>query len=1020
MSQGEQQIPAFEVSPSNLAFVEELYLMYLRDPASVEEAWRSQFDALGPRDPAALEATPRGNGAPTEPESLDTNGHAKTKGHPGGNGAVSHGGNGAHAALAAKPSNGHHAVVPTYEAPAARPASAALAARTITNDPSDVAAVAARRAISGKRVRRLIEDYRELGHLAANLDPLGLEDRRANRIKLEDYGLSASDLDDVVEADGIAQGRPIKLRELLDLLEETYCRSIGIEVSHIYSPEIRGWLQQRIESTRNRVRFTRAEQLHILAKVTEAEIFEQFLQTKFLGAKRFSLEGAESVIPLVDRIIERAARNGVSQIVIGMAHRGRLNILSNVLAKPPAEIFAEFLDRTTTLTDDTSSGDVKYHLGYSSDRTTDKGRVHVSLAFNPSHLEAVNTVVQGRLRAKQDRLNDQDRMRGLAILLHGDAAFAGQGVVAESLNMSGLDAYNVGGTIHVVVNNQIGFTTSPKSAYSTIYSTDVARMLQTPIIHVNGEDPEAIAQAVDLAVDFRQAFHRDVVLDMWCYRKLGHNETDEPTFTQPIMYKAIAGRPAPRQIFLDRLSAMATGEAPITAADVEAITTQRRQMLEEALDQAKKFHAPPRPSTFAGVWSSLKGGPDSTVRDAVTQVSPEALAAVGSALVSLPPNFTPHPKLVKLLKDRAAMAAGEKPVDWGTAESLAFGTLLGEGARIRFSGQDVRRGTFSHRHAVLIDYLTGAEYNPLEHVTPGQGHFEIRDSALSEAGALGFEYGYSLDMPDGLVLWEAQFGDFVNGAQVIIDQFLVSSEAKWNRVSGLVMLLPHGMEGQGPEHSSARLERFLNMSVNDNIQVCNVTTPAQIFHLLRRQVMRPYRKPLIIMSPKSMLRHPSVVSPIEEFTNGHFQHVIADNTVDPKQVDRVLLCSGKVYYDLAAAREVMGLKNVAIVRIEQFYPLRSEEVLEALSPYAEGIRAMWVQEEARNMGGWNFISRVLPPLLASTFKWSGVSRPFSASPATGSLSRHNLEHAKLLEEALGLPHGSIILDKGQIKKGSAS
>jgi 2-oxoglutarate dehydrogenase E1 component len=1015
MSDGEQQSNPFEVSPANLPFVEELYLAYLKDPGSVDESWRRRFEAFPPQDAALFELPPAPNGAY----------------HPG-NGHGEFGGNGkASAPAATKPHNGANGTASAAQTPATFSTSAVVAARPATRTPvssgpgtslhdgTDVGAVAARRAIAGKRVRRLIEDYREIGHLAATLDPLGLEDRRANRIRLEDYGLSASDLDDLVEADGIADGRPIKLRELLDLLEETYCRNIGIEVSHIYSPEIRSWLQQRIESTRNRVRFTRAEQLHMLGKVTEAEVFEQFLQTKFLGAKRFSLEGAESIIPVLDRVIERASRAGVSQIVIGMAHRGRLNVLSNVLGKPPAEIFAEFLDRTIQLGDE-NGGDVKYHLGYSSDKTTASGRVHISLSFNPSHLEAVNTVVQGRLRAKQDRISDEARTKGLPIILHGDAAFAGQGVVAEALNMSGLDTYNVGGTIHLVINNQIGFTTSPKSAYSTVYSTDVARMLQTPIIHINGEDPEAVAQAVDLAVDFRQTFHRDVVVDMWCYRKLGHNETDEPTFTQPVMYKAIATHPAPRQIFLERLAAMNTGETPVTAADVEAITAQRKQSLEEALDQAKKFHAPPRPSTFAGVWSSVRGGPDSTVRDVSTAVSGEALAAVGQAISSIPPEFTPHPKLVRLLKDRGAMALGQKPVDWGCAEALAFGTLVGEGVRIRFSGQDVRRGTFSHRHAVLIDYVNNTEYTPLAHVAPGQGTFEIRDSALSEAGALGFEYGYSLDMPEGLVLWEAQFGDFVNGAQVIIDQFLVSSEAKWNRVSGLVMLLPHGMEGQGPEHSSARLERFLNEGVNDNIQVCNVTTPAQLFHLLRRQVMRPYRKPLIVMSPKSMLRHPAVISPLEDFTKGSFRHVIADTTVDPKAVDRIVLCTGKVYYDLAAAREATGLKNVAIIRIEQLYPLRTEEVLDALSVYKEGIRAMWVQEEPRNMGAWNFVNRVLPPLLASAFRWSGVSRPFSASPATGSLSRHNMEHAKLLEEALGIGPGSIVIDKGQIKKGSVS
>jgi 2-oxoglutarate dehydrogenase E1 component len=994
---------AWEVSPSNLAWVEELYLAYQRDPASVDQAWRRRFELLDRS----------GDGAsPEASRPVDEGGPVR----------VGAGGPGSGVPGAAP--NGHAA--PSAEVTWPRP--------LLQVEESELAAAAAQRAISGKRVRRLIEDYREIGHLSAALDPLGLVDRRKQQIRIEDYGLDEPDLDRLVVGDSISGGRAIRLRELIALLEETYCRNIGVELAHISDVELRGWLQSRIEASRNRMRFTRSEQLHLLAKVTEAEVFEQFLQTKFLGAKRFSLEGAESLIPILDRIIERSARLGVVQIVIGMAHRGRLNVLANVLGKPTAEIFAEFLDRPTDLSDE-SGGDVKYHLGYSSDRVTPGGRVHISLGFNPSHLEWVNTVVQGRMRAKQDRMGDQGRIKGLPILIHGDAAFAGQGVVAEALNMSGLDAYTVGGTIHVIVNNQIGFTTGPKDAYCTTYATDVARMLQVPIIHLNGEDPEAVAIAVDLAVDFRQSFHRDVIIDMWCYRKLGHNEADEPSYTEPIMYKAIAAKPSVRAMYLQAFGQMPGGAessershlsdvpgdlAPVTAPDAEAISAQKRQALEEALEQAKKFHAPPRPSTFAGVWSRVRGGPESAVRDVPTVASVDSIAAVGRVLSTVPQGFTPHPKLLRLLKERAAMAAGQKPLDWGMGEALAFGTLVGEGVPVRMSGQDVRRGTFSHRHAVLMDYLTGAEYTPLEHVRPEQGPFEIRDSLLSEAGVLGFEYGYSLDMPEGLVIWEAQFGDFVNGAQVIIDQFLVSSEAKWNRVSGLVLLLPHGMEGQGPEHSSARLERFLNMCVNDNIQVCNVTTPAQFFHLLRRQVLRPYRKPLIVMSPKSLLRHPQAVSSLEELTHGCFHHVIADPAVDPKGVDRVLLCSGKVYYDLLAARDLYNLQNVAIVRVEQLYPLRPDEILETLSVYPEGIRVIWAQEEARNMGAWHYVSRVLPPLLLSSFKWSGISRPFSASPATGSTARHELEHAKLLEEALGLPAGSILVAKGQIRRGASS
>jgi 2-oxoglutarate dehydrogenase E1 component len=965
--------PPWDVSPSNLPWVEELYYAYRRDPRSVDEAWRREFERMD-GGAAPLPAAP-----PSPP---------LTKGN----------GNGHHAE-----GNGHGLVA---RATAVIPAVESLALRSGA-EAAEIAAVAAQRALGGKRVRRLIEDYRELGHLAADLDPLGLVDRSRSRIRIEDYGLDESDLDTVVTSEDIAGADSRPLREIIQLLDETYCRHMGVEIGHIHDSELRGWLQLRMESTRNRVHFSRSEQLHLMQKIIDAEVFENFLQTKFLGAKRFSLEGAESLIPIVDRIIEGASRAGVSQIVIGMAHRGRLNLLANVMGKPAAEIFAEFLDRETSLAGE-GSGDVKYHLGYSSDRVTAGGRVHVSLGFNPSHLEWANPVVQGRLRAKQDRLGDKARVRGLPILIHGDAAFAGQGIIGEGFNMSGLDGYTVGGTIHVVVNNQIGFTTSPRYSYSTTYPTDVARMLQIPIIHINAEDPEAVAQAVDLAVDFRQRFHRDVVIDMWCYRKLGHNETDEPNYTQPVMYKAIAGKAPIRASYLQAFTASQGTESSVTAADVDALAAAKKHSLEEALEAATKLQSPPRPSTFGGVWSRVRGGPDSGAREVSTAVTPELLGTVTHALTTVPPDFTPHPKVAKLLEMRAAMGAGKRPVDWGMGEALAFGTLLSEGVRVRMSGQDVRRGTFSHRHAVVIDYNDGHEYTPLEYLGEGQGTFEICDSPLSEAGVVGFEYGYSLDMPEGLVIWEAQFGDFVNAAQVILDQFLLSSEAKWRRVSGLVLLLPHGMEGMGPEHSSARLERFLNMSVADNIQVCNVTTPAQFFHLLRRQVLRPYRKPLIVMSPKNLLRHPAAVSTLSEFTQGGFRHIIPDETVDPKDVNRVLLCSGKVYYDLVQAREEHKLKNVAIIRIEQLYPLRRDEILETLSVFPEGIRVIWVQEEARNMGAWFFMSRNIPPLILSSFRWSGISRPLSAAPATGSSSRHKLEHQRLMEEALGLANNRSV------------
>jgi 2-oxoglutarate dehydrogenase E1 component len=578
--------------------------------------------------------------------------------------------------------------------------------------------------------------------------------------------------------------------------------------------------------------------------------------------------------------------------------------------------------------------------------------------------------------------------------------------------MSDLDGYRVGGTVHVVVNNQVGFTTSPQHAKSTTYATDVARMLQIPILHVNGEDPEAVSQVVDLAVDFRQRFHRDVIIELWCYRKLGHNEGDEPSYTQPVMYRHIASKPSIRMAYLayDNANPAPGGDRPITVEETDAIAAAKRQALEAELEIATKAQTPPRPSTFAGAWARIKGGSDAGVADVQTAVSVDLIREVTRALSVLPPDFNVHPKLKAFVIDgRAAMGVGEKPIDWGMGEALAFGTLVAQGGRVRLSGQDSRRGTFSHRHATLFDYNDGHEYTPLQHIREKQGTFEVRDSPLSEGAVLGFDYGYSLDMPEGLTIWEAQFGDFVNAAQVIIDQFVSSSEAKWHRVSGLVLLLPHGMEGQGPEHSNARLDRFLNLCVNDNMQVVNLTTPAQYFHALRRQVVRPYRKPLIVMSPKSLLRSPAATSPLAEFTSGGFRHIIPDVDVsnggqagrDPKQVKRVVLCTGKVYYDLVATREERGYDDTAIVRVEQLYPLRKDDLLEMLSTFADGTPVVWVQEEPKNMGAWAYMNRELQGLLAGSFQWSCVSRPLSASPATGSMKRHLREQARLMADAFG-------------------
>jgi 2-oxoglutarate dehydrogenase E1 component len=938
---------------SNYAFAEELYYQYLRDPGSVEPGWRRYFDTLGREN---------GVGAST-------------------------------AAAAVPPAAFKRSIFAGNGVTAS--AAGAIASRTSVR-------------LLSERVQRLVEAYRELGHLAANLDPLGLVKRKPPPLALEDFGLEAEDLDLVFSSENVAGPDRTTLRDLVQLLHETYCRSIGVELAHLHDVELRSWLQSRMEATRNRLVLTRADRLQIFRQVIGAEVLEQFLQNKFLGYKRFSLEGAESLIPLMERLIERAARSNVVEIVIGMAHRGRLNVLANVLQKPASEIFAEFQDKVDP-GDPNSGGDVKYHLGFSIDRTFDGGdphRVHVSLAFNPSHLEWVNTVVQGRVRAKQDRVTDLGRTRCLPLLIHGDAAFAGQGIVAEALNMSDLDGYRVGGTVHVIVNNQVGFTTSPQHAKSTTYATDVARMLQIPIFHVNGEDPEAVSQVVDLAVDFRQRFHRDVIIELWCYRKLGHNEGDEPSYTQPVMYRHIAAKPSIRMAYLayDAANPPPGGERPITVEETDAIAAAKRQALEAELEVATRLQAPPRPNTFAGAWARIKGGSDAGVPDVATAVTLDAIHEVTRALSVLPPDFSVHPKLKAfVIEGRAAMGAGEKPIDWGMGETLAFGTLVAQGGRVRLSGQDSRRGTFSHRHAVLFDYNDGREYIPLQHVRDKQGVFEVRDSPLSEGGVLGFDYGYSLDMPEGLTIWEAQFGDFVNAAQVIIDQFVSSSEAKWHRVSGLVLLLPHGMEGQGPEHSNARLDRFLNLCVNDNMQVVNLTTPAQYFHVLRRQVLRPYRKPLIVMSPKSLLRSPAATSSLADFTSGGFRHIIPDTEAerDPNQIKRVVLCTGKVYYDLVATREERGYDDTAIVRVEQLYPLRKDDLLELLSAFPDGTPVVWVQEEPKNMGAWAYMNRELAGLLAGSFQWSCVSRPLSASPATGSMKRHVREQARLMADAFG-------------------
>lgn len=843
------------------------------------------------------------------------------------------------------------------------------------------------------RVDQLVRAYRVRGHMIARLDPLGSERPFPPELDPARYGFTEADMDHSFSSHTLGGRDRRTLREIVTCLRNTYCRSIGVQFMHIDELDVRHWLQDHMEETENRLELTRDQQVRIFTRLTDAVIFEQFIQKKYVGAKRFSLEGSESLIPLLELAIEKAGEYGVNEIVMGMAHRGRLNVLANILGKSPAQIFREFED-----IDDPSTqgrGDVKYHLGYSSDWTTaaDK-KVHLTLCFNPSHLEFVNPVAMGRTRAKQDRYADEGDS-GMLMLIHGDAAFVGEGVVQETLNMSGLPGYRIGGTLHVIVNNQIGFTTTPAEGRSCVYATDPAKMLQAPIFHVNGEDPEAVAQVILLAMEFRRKWRRDVFVDMYCYRCHGHNETDEPSYTQPVISRAIEQRKSVRDSYLEHLLAL----NGLTKEDADAIAQERVRLLEEGLDVARSDEFSRKPQTMQGLWSGYKGGPDAETPEIETGFNLKQLSSLLESQTNLPEDFHLHPRLPRFLDRRREMAQGKHPLDWSAGEALAFATLLLEGIRVRLSGQDSARGTFSQRHATLHDYETAAPYVPLQHLSVDQAQFEAINSPLNETGVLGFDYGYSLDYPDGLILWEAQFGDFCNVAQVIIDQFIATAEVKWQRLSGLVLLLPHGFEGQGPEHSSARLERFLTLAAQDNFQVVNPTTPAQYFHVLRRQVLRKWRKPLVIMTPKSLLRHPAAVSPLEDLSKGQFQRIIPDSAIEPGKASRVLLCSGKIYYDLLARRQELKRKDVAIVRVEQLYPLAPEAIKSALSIYTKKTSVVWIQEEPENMGACRYMRLKMTPDILGGKPFTFISRPECASPATGSAKMHKAEQESLLQQA---------------------
>ena len=861
------------------------------------------------------------------------------------------------------------------------------------------------------RALMMIRAYRMRGHLHANLDPLGLEQRHDHgELHPETYGFKDEDYDRQIFIDGVLGLQTASVFEMVTILRRTYCGSIGFEFMHISSPEEKAWLQARIEGPQKEIVFTDQGKRAILNKLVEAEGFEKFLDVKYTGTKRFGLDGAESMVPALEQIIKRGGALGVKEIVLGMAHRGRLNVLCQVMAKPHRALFHEFKGGSFLPDEVEGSGDVKYHLGASSDREFDGNRVHLSLTANPSHLEIVDPVVLGKVRAKQDQ-HGGDRREVLPLLIHGDAAFAGQGVVAECFGLSGLKGHRTGGSLHFIINNQIGFTTYPRFSRSSPYPSDVAKMVEAPIFHVNGDDPEAVVFASRVAIEFRQQFQKPVVIDMWCYRRFGHNEGDEPGFTQPLMYKKIRSHRTTLDLYSEKLAA----EGQIGKDETEKMKEEWRARL-EAEFEAGHTYKPNKADWLDGRWAGLKPGYQASEdeRRGKTGAPLETLRDIGARLTTVPPDFRVHRTIQRFLDNRRNAIEEGASIDWATAEALAFGTLLAEGHNVRLSGQDSERGTFSQRHSVLIDQETEARYIPLDHVAPAQGRFEVINSMLSEEAVLGFEYGYSLAEPNALVLWEAQFGDFANGAQVVFDQFLSAGERKWLRMSGLVCLLPHGYEGQGPEHSSARLERYLQLCAEDNLQVANCSTPANYFHILRRQLHRNLRKPLILMSPKSLLRHKRCVSRLGEMgMASSFQRILLDDAETHEgpqlrpdaEIRRVVLCSGKVYYDLLEEREKRGIDDVYLLRVEQLYPFPLKGLVTALGRF-NNADVVWCQEEPKNMGAWFFVDPylewVLGQLNGKTKRARYVGRAASASTAAGTMSKHLAQLKAFLDDAFAL------------------
>ncbi len=967
---------------ANAAYIDQMHARYAENRANVDAQWAAFFDSLEEDDGTARQAAKgpswaRRDWPPTPADDLT-------------------------AAL-------------TGEWPAAPPAKEARAAGDKIRAEAEkkrievTDAQVQRAVIDSLRALMIIRAYRIRGHLIADLDPLGMRDQSVHpELDPESYGFTEADMDRPIFIDKVLGLEVASMRQILDILKRTYCGTFALQFMHISDPEQASWLKERIEGYGKEISFTRMGRRAILNKLVEAEGFEKFLHVKYMGTKRFGLDGGEALIPAMEQIIKRGGALGVKEIAIGMPHRGRLSVLANVMEKPYRAIFNEFQGGSFKPEDVDGSGDVKYHLGASSDREFDGNSVHLSLTANPSHLEAVNPVVLGKVRAKQDQINDSERRAVLPILLHGDAAFAGQGVVAECFGLSGLRGHKTGGTMHIVVNNQIGFTTAPHFSRSSPYPTDIALMVEAPIFHVNGDDPEAVVHAAKVATEFRQQFGKDVVIDIFCYRRFGHNEGDEPMFTNPQMYTLIKKHKTTLQLYTERLVA----DGLIPEGEIEDMKAAFQSYLHDEFEAGKEFR-PNKADWLDGRWKAMRPKAQEEYQRGQTWITAETLQEVGRALTGYPSDFSIHRTVARQLDAKKKMFETGAGFDWATAEALAFGSLLVEGYPVRLAGQDSTRGTFSQRHSGLIDQQTEERYYPLNHIKTGQARYEVIDSMLSEYAVLGFEYGYSLSEPNALVMWEAQFGDFANGAQIMFDQFISSGESKWLRMSGLVCLLPHGFEGQGPEHSSARLERFLQNSAEENWIVANCSTPANYFHILRRQLHRDFRKPLILMTPKSLLRHPLCISRAEDFTDGStFHRVLWDDAekgnsntqLKPDaKIRRVVLCSGKVYFDLLAERDKRGLDDVYLLRVEQLYPVPTQSLKAELGRFPQA-EVIWCQEEPKNQGAWSFIEPWIEWTLdqIDTVKKRPryVGRPASASPATGLASKHKAQQEALIDDAL--------------------